>query len=317
MKNQPESGPAFPPSLGLAVGVVVASTSSILIRFAQPQVPSMVIASYRMAIASLILAPIVLTRYREDIRRLSSGDLWRIGISGVFLALHFVTWISSLEYTSVASSVVLVQTMPLFVALLSPLLLHEPGSRGLRIGLTVAMLGSLLVGFSDLCPAGWPCTALSETLNASAIKGDLLALGGAVSGAGYVMLGRQVRPRVSLISYIGLAYFIAAVVLIAITLVIRLPVTGFPSINLLWLLLLALGPQLLAHSTYNWALKYLPAAVVSLGLLGEPVGSTILALLLLNERPPLARIIGGGLILTGIAVATRLERSGRADRASI
>lgn len=315
MKNGGES-PAAPPALGLGLGVVVASSASILIRYAQPEVPSLVIAAYRMAIASLALAPVVLLRHRPELRKLNPTDLRRIGLAGLLLAAHFATWISSLEYTSVASSVVLVQTMPLFVALLSPWVLREPVRRAVLLGLGVSMLGTALVAISDAC-VSLPCPELALSLAGPALRGDALAVAGALAGAGYVLIGRLVRPRVELVPYVGLAYSAAAAALALLALGLQLPVVGFPGRNLLWLALLALGPQLFAHSTYNWALKYLPAAVVSLALLGEPVGSTVLALLLLDERPPLMRVLGGVLILAGIGLATGLSRARPARRQTV
>lgn len=300
--------PNVPPALGLGSGVLVASSASILIRFAQPEVPSLVIAAYRMAIASLILAPVVLLRHRTELRELNAADLRRIALAGLLLAAHFATWISSLEYTSVASSVVLVQTMPLFVALLSPWVLREPVRRAVLLGLGISMLGTALVAISDAC-SSLPCPELALSLSGTALRGDVLAVAGAIAGAGYVLIGRLVRPRVALVPYIGLAYSAAAATLALLALSLQLPVVGFPRTSLLWLVLLALGPQLFAHSTYNWALKYLPAAVVSLALLGEPVGSTVLALLLLDERPPLLGALGGILILAGIGLATGLSRA--------
>ncbi len=309
---RPGSEPAAPPGLGLVLGVLVASSSSILIRFAQPEVSSLVIAAYRMGIASLLLAPIVLLRYRQDLRHIGRADLLQIALAGMLLAAHFATWITSLEYTSVASSVVLVQTMPLFVALLSPWVLREPVSGAIYLGLALSLAGSVLVGFSDAC-LRLPCPEILASLSGPALRGDALAVAGAIAGAGYVMLGRRVRPRVSLLPYVGLAYGVAAVSLVVAAVGARRSLTGFASINLVWIGLLALGPQLFAHSTYNWALRYLPASVVSLSLLGEPVGSTVLAYLLLDEQPPLPRVIGGILILAGIGVATGLSRP-RQDR---
>ncbi len=310
MKNPPEHHPAVAPGVALAIGVAVASSSSILIRAMQPEVSSLVIAAYRMTIASVLLAPLLLLRYRRELRELTPGSLLLIGLAGVFLAIHFATWISSLEFTSVASSVVLVQTMPLFVALLSPLLLKEPVSRMLFAGLLIALLGSVAIAYSDAC-ANPNCSALGEALSGPALKGDALALAGGLTGAGYVLAGRRVRPQVTLVPYVGLAYLTAALLLALLAVGSGQPLSGFARINWLWLLLLALGPQLLAHSTYNWALRYLPAAAVSVSLLGEPVGATVLAYLLLGEQAPLVRLIGGGLILVGIGLATGLDRPRR------
>jgi drug/metabolite transporter (DMT)-like permease len=224
-------------------------------------------------------------------------------LAGVFLALHFATWITSLEYTSVASSVVLVQTTPLMVAALSPLLLGERISRYLLVGVLVASLGSLIVGISDACGLDG-CLPLNEIFRGTAILGDLLALAGAAAGAGYVIVGRRVRRSVSLVPYIGIAYGAAALVLIAAALFEGAPLFGFEPSTYLWLILLAVFPQLVAHTSYNWALGYVAAAVVSLVLLAEPVASGILALVILDETPTLLRLVGGALILIGIGIGS-------------
>jgi drug/metabolite transporter (DMT)-like permease len=293
--------PQVPPALAIGVAIVAASSASILIRYAQAEAPSLVIAAYRLAIATLILAPVVVLRARLDLSALTPRNVRLTMLAGGFLALHFATWIRSLEFTSVASSIVLVQTAPLMVAALSPLTIREPILRRLLIGLLVATAGSLLVGLSDAC-LGASCVAAPEILGGPALKGDLLALGGAAAGAGYILTGRVVRQQVSLIPYIGIAYPTAAVLLGLAAWAAGERAVGFSPSTYLWLVLLAVLPQLVAHSTYNWALGYLPAAVVSLGQLGEAVGSTLLAIGLLHEVPSSLRIAGGGLILVGIGL---------------
>ncbi|MFQ5921307.1 MAG: DMT family transporter [Anaerolineales bacterium] len=297
--------PASRPPVGaiLALAVLVASFSSIFIRFAQSEASSLVISAYRLAIATLLLSPILLFRYRGEFRSLARSDTRLSLVAGIFLALHFGTWITSLEYTSVASSVVLVQTTPLMVAALSPLLLREQISRYLLVGLLIATLGSLIVGISDACGAEG-CLQLDELFRGTAILGDLLALAGAAAGAGYVIVGRRVRRSVSLVPYIGIAYGAASIVLIAAALFEGAPLFGFEPTTYLWLLLLAVFPQLVAHTSYNWALGYVAAALISLVLLAEPVASGILALFILDETPTTLRLVGGLLILIGIGLGS-------------
>ncbi|MEE9217067.1 MAG: DMT family transporter [Anaerolineales bacterium] len=287
----------------LAIAVLAASFSSIFIRFAQSEANSLVISAYRLAIAALLLSPILLFRYRGEVRALSRNESRLSLLAGLFLAIHFGTWITSLEYTSVASSVVLVQTAPLMVAALSPLLLGEQISRYLLVGLLIAMVGSLIVGISDACGAEG-CLPLDELLRGTAIRGDLLALAGAAAGAGYIIVGRRVRQSMSLVPYIGIAYGTAAIALITASLIQGAPLMGFEPQTYLWLLLLAIFPQLVAHTSYNWALGYVAAAIVSLVLLAEPVASGILALVILDETPTTIRLVGGVLILIGIGLGT-------------
>ncbi|MBN1668905.1 MAG: DMT family transporter [Anaerolineales bacterium] len=305
-----QSRPAVPPILALAFAILAVSTASIFIRLAQENAPSLVIAAGRLTLASVILAPIAWTQKRVELRSLNRGELGLALLSGFFLALHFATWISSLEYTTVASSVVLVSTVPLWVALLSPVLLKEPVTRLVLAGMALALIGGTIVGVSDACTwdaAGLACPSLSDFVRGQAFLGDLLALAGAVTAAGYLLIGRKLRARVSLISYIFVVYSMAAVVLLVIMFAAGQSLYGYPAQTYLWLLLLALFPQLIGHSTYNWALGYLSAAYVSIALLGEPIGSTILAYFLLSETPTAFKIIGGILILAGIYVASLSE----------
>ena len=299
-------------TLGLLAGIAAASTAAIFIRFAQAEgAPSIVIAAARLTIASIILAPLALTRYRSALQQLSRRE-WLLGLlSGVFLALHFALWISSLEFTSVASSVVLVSTTPLWVAILAPLVLRERLGLSAGIGLCLAMAGGVIVGLADVC--SWQsgtllCPSIVSFFAGKAFLGDFLALAGAWMAAGYMLVGRKLRSKLELIPYIFVVYGMAAVVLIGIMLGLRESLSGFPPLAYLWFVLLALIPQLFGHSTFNWALKYLPASFVSVTLLGEPVGSTVLAYFIFQEQPGWIKIGGAALILAGIWLAARAEK---------
>ena len=297
--------------IAIAGGILAVSTAAIFIRYAQQDAPSLVIAAMRLSLASAILAPVAWLRHRDELRALTRHTLGLGLLSGFFLALHFATWISSLEFTSVASSVVLVSTTPLWVALLSPLVLKESPSKATLAGLGLALLGGTVVGLSEACrwENGLICPPLSEFTRGEAFLGNFLSLCGAWMAAGYLLIGRRLREKMSLIPYIFVVYSMAAIVLIAIMLGFGQTPFGYPPLVYLWLLALALVPQLLGHSTFNWALRYLPASFVSVTLLGEPIGSTILALLILKESPSALEIGGGLLILAGIYVASRVEPS--------
>ncbi len=296
------TAPSIHPILVLFFGILAASTSSIFIRFAQAEVPSIVIASYRLSIAALILLPYAVKRHRSDLKHRHWSKI--IG-AGIFLAIHFGTWITSLEYTSVTSSVVLVQTTPIFVMLLSPFFLGETPARWTIIGLILALAGSAAIALSDTCalPLDHACAKEFLDFDRMSIKGDLLAIAGAVSGAAYLMLGRVVRKTMPLIPYITLVYGIAAVGLLVTSFISGLPLTGYSPSMYLWFLLLAIFPQLLAHSSYNWALEFLPANTVALSLLGEPVSASVLAFLILRETLPFLRWLGAMIIFVGIATA--------------
>jgi len=305
----PEPGkPQVPPIAALVVAVCAASTASLFIRYAQAYAPSLSIAAWRLSLATAILLPFAWTRHRQELLRIPRVEVGLIAFSGVCLAIHFATWISSLAYTSVASSVVLVSIAPLFVALLSPLLLRERVTLPVAAGILLAFAGTLVIAFQDACaaPGGALACPPGETLlSGRAIRGDLLALAGAATIAGYMMIGRRLRAHIALVPYITLSYGVAAVSLLAIALVAREPLIGFAAPAYGWFVLLALVPQLIAHSTYNWALKWLPAAFVSISLLGEPVGSTALALVFLNETPSVLKLAGVAFILAGLVLATR------------
>lgn len=306
-----QAKPQIPPLLGIAFGILVVSTSSIAIRFAQEHAPSLVIAAWRLGLASIILAPIVLRSQRPTLKALTRTQVVLALASGVFLALHFITWISSLEHTSVASSVVLVSTMPLFMAALAPFTLREPLTRPVLVGMLLATAGSIAIGLSDACrwEGALRCGGSTTPSAGNPLLGDLLALAGALAGAGYFLIGRRLRLNLSLLSYIGLSYTTAALVLLGLVLATDQPLLGYPPAVYLWFAFLALGPQLLGHSSFNWALRFLPAAFVGITLLGEPVGSTILAAFVLDERPTVAKIAAMALTLVGIYLASRSTTS--------
>lgn len=294
-------------SIMLAIGIAAVSTASILIRYAQVEAPSLVIATYRMAIASLVLAPVAWRTHRTELRSMSNAEWWWAIASGVFLAVHFAAWITSLEYTSVASSVVLVTTSPLWVAVAGRLFLRERLSRSVIFGLILAVAGGTVIGLSD---------ALQESGSAP-LLGNVLALVGAITVAGYWLIGRRLRGRLSLVPYVTVVYSTAAAVLLMMTTAVHESLTGYPPVIYLLFLLLALVPQLIGHSSFNWALARLPAVFVAVATLGEPIGSATLAYLFLGETPTLLKISGAAFILTGIALTLFASPTARPMDATI
>lgn len=295
----------------LLIAILAVSTASIFIRFAQTDgAPSLVIAALRLTFATLLLAPLALTRHCAEIKSFTRKQITLGIISGLFLAVHFATWISSLEYTSVASSVVFVSTGPLWVALLSPMLLNEKLTRAAIVGLGLALLGGTVIGLSDACVIqnGIQCPELGQVMQGRSMWGNFLALLGAWTVTGYLIIGRKLRAGISLIPYIFLVYGMAAVALLVIMFAAGQSPLGYEAGTYGWIFLLAAIPQLIGHSTYNWALRYMPAAFVAVTTLGEPIGSAILAFFILNETPAFATIIGGILILLGIYLASRTKQ---------
>ena len=293
--------------IAISIAILAVSTSSVFIRFAQEEAPSLVIAASRLLLASLFLAPPALLKHRAELRQLSRKDLLLGLLSGIFLAIHFATWITSLEYTTITNSVVLVSTSPLWVAILAPLFLKEKLTKIVIIGMILTLIGGTIIGFSDNCAwdAGIICTSHSGFGLAETSKGNFLALVGAWTVAGYLLIGRRLRAKMTLIPYIFLVYGMAAIVMLVILVIAGETLLGYSPMTYLWLLLIAIFPQLIGHSTYNWALRYLPVALVAVTTLGEPIGSSILAFVILKEIPTTLQFVGGILILAGIYVTSR------------
>lgn len=294
--------PRINPYLALVIGVGAASFAAVLIRWAQA--PALAIAAYRLGFSAVILLPIAGWRARGELRAVSRRDLALAVLSGFFLACHFALWISSLEYTTVASSVVLVSTNPLWMGLVSPLLGARVGRR-MAVGIGVSVAGGMLIGLGDL------------SLGSAALLGDALALGGAWAVLGYFLLGRDLQRRLSLLAYVTPVYTSAAVFLVLFALLAGVPLVGYSTQTLFMCLLLALGPQLVGHSSINWSLRHLSPAFVTVATLGEPVGSTVLSLVLLGEVPPLATLAGGALILVGIYLSLQEERARMRQQSSL
>ena len=282
---------AVPPGGGLAVAIVAVSTGAIIVRLSDA--PSTVAAFYRVLFTTLPLVPLALWRYREQFGRLGHRDLLFATLSGVALAVHFAAWFESLAWTSVAASVTLVQSQPLVVAVGAWLVLDERLNGRIVAGIVVAVVGMVTMAFGDL---------LSGALvGENPLLGNALALLGAVMAAGYVLAGRSLRQRISLVPYVVVVYGVCTVVLLVIVLLQGAPLVGYPARE--WLLFagLALGPGLLGHTVINWALAHLRSSVVSVSLLGEPIGATVLALVFLAELPTAFTVVGGVVVLVGIA----------------
>lgn len=300
----PVAVPFAPPMLVLALGLIAISFSAILIRMAQNEAPSLVIAAARLAIAALILLPFALARRQQELRALAAAD-WRLALlSGFFLSIHFASWISSLEYTTVASSTILVTTSPLWVGLASPFVLGEPVPRWLKVGIVLAMAGSIIISFDQ--PAGF--TGDQTWL------GNGLALIGALAASVYFLIGRRLRPHLSLLSYTAVVYGTAALFLIGYVLASGQSFLGY-SAGTYWLfLLMALFPQLMGHTSYNWALGFLPAAYVIVTIVSEPAGAGLLAFLFFGELPGKLTFAGSLIIISGIIIAGRRPRNPSSPR---
>ena len=297
-----ENSRAYAPRLALFIGIIAVSAGSIFARMAQSDAPSLTVAAFRLSLAALLLFPAAWLRHRRQLLELNARDwFWLLG-AGLFLAVHFATWITSLEYTSVASSVALVSTSPLWVALFSWIVLHEPLKPSLVLGLALALCGSVFISFAEAQAA----------ISASPFLGNALALAGALAVSGYWLIGRRMRRGLALVPYVTVVYGSAALLLLAATFFFGQPLSGFKPSTYGWFLLLALLPQLLGHSSFNWALGHLPAAYVAVATLGEPIGAAILAFFFLGEAPTILKALAAFLILSGIFLA--LERHPGSER---
>ena len=299
------------PYLLLLIGILAVSTAAIFIRLILLEASALVIAAYRLALSALISGILLFTSYKGNHAPLNRNDIGLLVLSGVFLAAHFAAWITSLEFISVSSSVILVTTTPLWVALLSPIVLKEKVGSRFYWGMAVAIIGGICIAISGPChlsTTGLRCSGSVFERGSQTLWGMALALIGAWMASGYMLIGRKMRLKMDNLSYTTSVYTISAVVLILALILRGEKVLGYsPQIYALFVAL-AVIPQLLGHSVLNYSLEVLPATIVSMALLGEPVGSTILAVIFLNEIPSTLEIIGGIFILLGIVISVLPER---------
>lgn len=288
--------------VALFVGVLIVSTAALLIRWALGEgAGPLAVAAGRLTLAAAVVVPLALARRRTELARLEGRDWAVAGVAGVLLAAHFATWIASLEYTSVASSVALVTTNPIWVGLLSWWLLGEPPTRRTAVGIGLAIAGSVLIIAADL-------SAAPGAAGADPMRGNGLALLGALAISGYFLVGRGLNRRLSLLAYVAIVYGASALAMNLIAIAGGQPIWAVPAAAWLPIALMALGPQLAGHTIINASLRHLSATFVALAILGEPVGSAILAWLLLGETFSALQLAGFGTLLAGIVVAAAGER---------
>ena len=273
----------------LLLGIVVSSSAAILIKLCSAH--PFVIAAYRMVIAATVMMPLAIRHHRAATKELFRSQRLPVLASGLLLAAHFTSWISSLSHTSVASSAFLVTTNPIFVAIGGWIFLKERLKSRLAIGTVVALAGAFWISYGDV------------NVESNALLGDVLAICGAIGMSGHLLIGRQLRQHIALTPYIATVYSIAAVTLVAIAFASGQSLTGHTVTNYALFLALAAGPQLVGHTSFNFALKRISPSVLVLLLLLEPISSSALALDILSETPSTATFAGGGIILTGIVFA--------------
>ena len=278
----------------LALGVIGVSMGSLFVRLADS--PALATAAYRMTFSFLMLLPFALLKTRKEIFSLSRREIGACALAGFFLAAHFGTWISSLDHTSVANSVVLVNTIPIWVGIIGPLAIGEKANRSFWLACGLCLTGAFV-----LCGKGF-------SLRFDTLTGDGLALAGAFFVALYLMIGRNLRKKLSLLAYATVCYGSASVFLWIAVLISGQQANGFSNETWIYLICLAVVSQIFGHTLYNWSLQWIKAGIVSLALLGEPIGAILLAWACLGETIDLQQGIGGSLILFGVYMVARNER---------
>ncbi|HEU5140616.1 MAG TPA: DMT family transporter [Bacillales bacterium] len=279
------------PYWALLIGVCAVSTSAIFVKLSSA--PASVIATYRLAFTVLLMTPLIVSKYRPELLRISGKDWLICTAAGVFLAFHFIFWFGSLDYTSVASSVVLVALQPIFAFIGTYIFFHERFTAKTIAGGLLAVAGSVIISWGDFQGSG------------AALWGDIMAVLGAIWVTVYFLFGQNARKRLSLMTYTYLVYGISSVTLFLYDFALGYDVTGYPAKDWWIFLGLALIPTLLGHTIFNGIIKWVSTSVVSTSILGEPIGASILAYFVLGEEIQLSQWIGGSVILLGIYVFLR------------
>jgi drug/metabolite transporter (DMT)-like permease len=274
------------PYLPIAIGVIAVSMSAIFVKLANADAG--VIAFYRMLFSVLIMAPIFFWKYTTELKLLTKRDLAFSIIAGIFLAFHFILWFESLNYTSVASSTVLVTLQPLFAFAGTYFFFKEQLSLKTILSGLIAIGGCVLISWGDFQISG------------SALYGDMLALIACALVTAYLLFGQDVRKRLSLVTYTFVVYGVSTITLFFYIVGKGESFGPYPASDWMWFLLLAIIPNLLGHTLFNWSLKYVSTNVISIAILFEPIGAAILAFYVFNEYLSSTQVIGGFIVIVGI-----------------
>jgi drug/metabolite transporter (DMT)-like permease len=287
--------PVFPPKLGIAIAVTAMCVPAIFIRLAKAD--SLSIAFLRLAVSGLLLWPFAGAKVISAMKLLNSSERWRVIAAGAFLGLHMYLWVASVTKTTIASSSFLVITQPVFVAVLAHFFLQERLNRWVIGALVLTIIGSGVINMGDL------------QLGSTYLWGDFLALVSSVLAALYLVTGRSVRRRISLLPYITVVYSISALVLLPIVIATGAPVFSLSAKAWFWIAMLALIPTLIGHSLFNYALGYLKAFTVNASIVIEPIGATLLAWIIFREQPSFWLYPGAWLLALALILAFRGEEA--------
>lgn len=278
--------PNINPYIPIFIGVISASLSAIFVKLANAEAG--IIAFYRMLFSVLIMAPLFFWKYTKELRQLSKRDWLFSSIAGIFLAFHFILWFESLNYTSVASSTVLVTLQPLFAFVGTYFFFKEKITMKTILAGAIAIVGSVLISWGDF------------KLSGAAFYGDILALIACALVTAYLLFGQDVRKRLSLVTYTMLVYVVSTITLFIYVLIKGESFGPYPTMDWVWFILLAIVPNLFGHTLFNWSIKYVSTNVVSIAILFEPIGAAILALLIFKEYLIVTQLMGGLIVIMGI-----------------
>lgn len=279
--------PPVNPYTALTIAVIAISTSAIFVKMAH-MAPASIIAAYRLLFATVLLAPIVIVSHPHIFKNMRVKE-WAICIgAGICLALHFVFWFESLNHTSVASSVVIVSLQPVFAFIGTYFLFSERFTARTIISMIITVMGAIIIAWGDFQFSG------------DAFFGDILALVGAITITGYFLFGQQARKKMELIPYTFIVYGISALLLIGYNLIIQAPFFPYPASHWTIFFALAVIPTFLGHSIFNWALRWISTATISMATIFEPVGAALLAYVFLHETISWQQWLGGSIVILGL-----------------
>lgn len=279
-------GPKIHPYIPIIIGVISVALSAIFVKLATAEAG--VIAFYRMLFSVILILPVFLLKYKQELSVFTRKDWGYSSVAGVFLAFHFIFWFESLNYTSVASSTVLVTLQPIFAFVGTYFFFKEVISVKAILSAIIAISGSVIISWGDFQVSG------------AALYGDLLALIGCALITAYLLVGQDVRKRISLITYTFVVYSISTITLLVYVLIKGEVLGPHPTSDWFWFIMLALIPNLLGHTLFNWSLRWVSTNVISIAILFEPVGAAILAYYIFHESLSLSQITGGIIVIAGI-----------------
>lgn len=282
----------LPPSLFLIIGVIAVSFSAIFIKWSNA--PASVLGMYRLAMTSVLMIPLLRGHFRE-FRQLSRRQICLLALAGVFLGLHFLFWIGSLKYTTVASSTILITLQPIFVMIGSAFIFRERTNLLGTISALFAMLGTVLIGMAD------------KGSSHAAFYGDILSVIGTAAVSLYMLVGQGLRRTISSSVYSFVVFSVASVVLFIYNVGHGVNMTSYPLREWGIFVLLAVVPTVFGHLLFNWLLQYISATTISMSILGEPVGAILLAALLLHEPITPSQLIGGAVCIIGVGLFIRFS----------